>query len=160
MVSLTTSSLASARRFGTILRTCRRFPFAAVMATMLPCDAPKKVARRRLAGLFAVGLCVVKASDMGEPDNFIDDIRAQSAPNALLDALLCPVCESKSARHDFDKDSIPYYRCQHCMFRFSRPKDNANFRTDISGFEDAYVEYLGPWDPLESTCRHASLSIL
>jgi 2-polyprenyl-6-hydroxyphenyl methylase/3-demethylubiquinone-9 3-methyltransferase len=85
---------------------------------------------------------------MGEPDNFIDDIRAQSAPNALLDALLCPVCESKSARHDFDKDGIPYYRCRHCMFRFSRPKDNANFRTDISGFEDAYVEYLGP-DPAD-----------
>jgi SAM-dependent methyltransferase len=56
----------------------------------------------------------------------------------------CPVCDGKAVGHDFDKDSIPYFRCRECTFRFSRPSGNANFRADISGFETAYIEYLGP----------------
>ncbi|MBI1745371.1 MAG: class I SAM-dependent methyltransferase [Acidobacteria bacterium] len=42
----------------------------------------------------------------------------------------------------FVKDTIRYYKCRHCTFRFSRPEVNLNDQTDIESYEEAYINYL------------------
>ena len=61
----------------------------------------------------------------------------------------CPVCHGTRTRGDFVKDGILYFSCSECKFRFSRPQENANFRANIGGFENAYIQYFGP-DPADT----------
>lgn len=54
----------------------------------------------------------------------------------------CPACNAADVRLLFEKTGVPYFACRNCRFRFSRPKNNANFQDGLLDYEPVYLEYL------------------
>jgi len=69
----------------------------------------------------------------------------------------CPLCGSGDAAPLFRKRGVDYWRCGSCTFRFATPDVNPNLSRTLSGYEEAYLQYLAddPGDAVnfESLCR-------
>jgi len=69
----------------------------------------------------------------------------------------CPLCGSGDAAPLFRKRGVDYWRCGRCTFRFATPDVNPNLSQTLSGYEEAYLQYLAddPGDAVnfESLCR-------
>lgn len=78
----------------------------------------------------------------------MDDIPESGRANEDGVSIACTVCGATNCSPLFTKESIPYYACMECTFRFSLPKHNANFENTIDQFEKSYLHYLdeGPGD--------------
>jgi SAM-dependent methyltransferase len=68
----------------------------------------------------------------------------------------CALCGSGGAAPLFRKRGVDYWRCGRCTFRFATPDVNPNLTQPLSGYEDAYLQYLAD-DPsdvgnFESLC--------
>jgi len=67
----------------------------------------------------------------------------------------CPLCGSIAAPL-FSKREVDYWRCARCTFRFATPDVNPNLTKTLSGYEEAYLQYLAddPGDAVnfESLC--------
>jgi len=54
----------------------------------------------------------------------------------------CPLCGSGNAAPLFRKRGVDYWRCGRCSFRFATPDVNPNLSRSLSGYEEAYLQYL------------------
>jgi len=70
---------------------------------------------------------------------------------------LCPLCGSGDAAPLFRKRGVDCWRCGRCTFRFATPDVNPNLSQTLSGYEEAYLQYLAddPGDAVnfKSLCR-------
>jgi 2-polyprenyl-3-methyl-5-hydroxy-6-metoxy-1,4-benzoquinol methylase len=62
---------------------------------------------------------------------------------------LCPLCGCTAAAPAFRKRDVDYWRCTRCTFRFATPDVNPNLTQTLSGYEEAYLQYLGD-DPSDA----------
>jgi 2-polyprenyl-3-methyl-5-hydroxy-6-metoxy-1,4-benzoquinol methylase len=54
----------------------------------------------------------------------------------------CPLCGSGDAARIFTKREVDYWRCGRCTFQFATPDVNPNLTKELSGYEEAYLQYL------------------
>lgn len=62
---------------------------------------------------------------------------------------MCPLCGSSDTARIFRKRQTDYWKCPGCTFRFATPDVNPNLTKTLSGYEEAYLQYLAA-DPSDA----------